>query len=258
MSKKLKVIIVTVPNSKRVHPLELALNNAELLDVVKFDAIMYDRKMAEYTPNFSKQRALYSKELSNGEIGCAISHQNIQNKYQHNDDSIIILEDDARIPDIRLFEKVAREFIRIHGDSNAVLSLLAWKELSNGNKKETPDHKLVRLIGRTPLTVGYVITPKAMESLSKANSDFAYLPDWPPTRTKFYITKSGVIRHGDHGTDSLIDRSGRKKLSRLKSLSKFTLISYFLHKGEFSGISEFINFAIKPTVTWRIDRIRLG
>jgi len=258
MPEKLKVIIVTVPNSKRVQPLESVLKNAELLDVVKFEAIMYDRQMDKYKPNFVKQRALYSKELSNGEIGCSISHQNIQNKYKRINESIIILEDDARIPDVRIFEKVAREFIKIYGDCDAVLSLLAWKELSNGGKNATPDHKLFRLIGRTPLTVGYVITPGAMESLSLANSDFAYLPDWPPTRTKFYITKSGVIRHGDHGTESLIDKSGRKKTSRLKSLSKFTLISYFFNRGEFSGISEYINFAIKPTFTWRIDRIRLG
>ena len=258
MSEKLKVVIVTVPNSMRVHPLESSLQNAELLEVVKFEAVMYDRQMAEYKPNFIKQRALYSKELSNGEIGCSISHQNIQNKYKSNPEPIIILEDDARIPDVRLFEKIVREFIKVYGDSDAVLSLLAWKELSNGSKNETPDHKLFRLIGRTPLTVGYVITPGAMASLSLANSDFAYLPDWPPTRTKFYITKSGVVRHGDHGTESLIDKSGRKKSSRLKSLSKFTLISYFFNKGEFSGISEYINFAIKPTITWRIDRIRLG
>jgi GR25 family glycosyltransferase involved in LPS biosynthesis len=257
MKASIKVVVVTVPESSRVLPLESELKKAQLLEMIKFDAVMYHRQIENFRPNFIKQRTLYSKELSNGEIGCAISHQNIQAKYKDNQESIIVLEDDARILNIELFEEVAREFICKHGESDAVLSLLAWKDSVNVNK-ETDNHKIVRLVGRTPLTVGYVITPSAMRSLSRANADFAYLPDWPPTQTNFYITRSGVIQHGDGITESLIDKTGRKKLNRMNSLYKFTMIPYLMSREQFSGIREYLSFAIKPAFTWRIDRFRLG
>ena len=187
MKASIKVVVVTVPGSNRVLPLESELKKARLLEVIKFDAVMYNRQIENFQPNFIKQRTLYSKELSNGEIGCAISHQNIQARYKNNQECIIVLEDDARILDIELFEKLVREFIYLHRESDAVLSLLAWSDSANVYKEKTDDYKIVRLVGRTPLTVGYVITPSAMRSLSRANADFAYLPDWPPTQTKFYI-----------------------------------------------------------------------
>ena len=257
MKASIKVVVVTVPESNRFLPLESELKKARLLEMIKFDAVMYHRQTENFRPNFIKQRALYSKELSNGEIGCAISHQNIQARYQHNQESIIVLEDDARILNIELFEELAREFIVKHGESDAVLSLLAWDDSAKAREGRTDNHKIVRLAGRTPLTVGYVITPSAMRSLSRANADFAYLPDWPPTRTKFYITRSGVIQHGDGINESLIDKTGRKKLNRLNSLFKFTMIPYLMSRDQFSGISEYLSFAVKPAFTWRIDRIRL-
>jgi len=258
MKASIKVVVVTVPNSNRVLPLESELKKARHLEVIKFDAVMYHRQIENFQPNFIKQKTLYSKELSNGEIGCAISHQNIQARYMDNQECIIVLEDDARILDIELFEKLSREFIYTYGQSDAVLSLLAWNDSVNVHNEKTDDHKIVRLAGRTPLTVGYVITPSAMRSLSRANADFSYLPDWPPTKTKFYITRSGVIQHGDGITESLIDKSGRKKLNRLNSLFKFTMIPYLVSREQFSGISEYLSFAVKPAFTWRIDRIRLG
>jgi GR25 family glycosyltransferase involved in LPS biosynthesis len=258
MTARIKVLIVTVPNCNRVLPLESELNIAQNIEVIKFDAIMYHRQIENFQPNFKKQRILYSKELSNGEIGCAISHQNIQARYKDYEESIVVLEDDARILDIELFEKLAREFIHKHQGSDAVMSLLAWNHSVNVDKEKKDDHKIVRLVGRTPLTVGYVITPSAMRSLSKANADFAYLPDWPPTQTKFYITRSGVIEHGDGITESLIDKTGRKKPNRLNSLFKFTMIPYLMNRKQFSGISEYLRFAFIPAFTWRIDRFRLG
>ena len=159
MKSSIKVVVVTVPESNRVLPLESELKKARLLKMIKFDAVMYHRQIENFRPNFIKQRALYSKELSNGEIGCAISHQNIQARYQHNQESIIVLEDDARILNIELFEELAREFIDKHGESDAVLSLLAWDDSAKAREGKTDNHKIVRLAGRTPLTVGYVITP---------------------------------------------------------------------------------------------------
>jgi GR25 family glycosyltransferase involved in LPS biosynthesis len=255
--QRIKVIVVTVPGANRVRPLGQTLKSSSTLIHIKFNAVMYNRLMTQHKANFAKQRVLYSRELSDGEIGCAISHQIIQTKYKNGNEPIIVLEDDARIVDIKEFERVSREFVRDHAECDAILSLLAWSPEKTVMTDKKSSQQVIKLFGRTPLTVGYVITPKAMESLSKANSDYSYLPDWPPTRTKFYVTRYGVIKHGDAATDSLIDKSGRIKSGKLIRALRLTFIPYFLNRDKFVGIYEYFQFAFKPAITWRLDRIRI-
>lgn len=257
MLQKIKVVVVTVPGSNRVNPLDASLKQSQIFDIEKFDAVMFNRQMDSYKPNYPKQRALYSKELSDGEIGCAISHQEIQSRFKDQGRPIVVLEDDARISNLELFENVTTEFIEKYGDSDAVLSLLPWREMRYLSNEVATNQAILRLFGKAPLTVAYVITPKAMRAMSEANADFAYLPDWPPTKTVYYTTKIGVVRHGDESTTSLIDKTGRRKNGRWLSIMKFTMIPYYLNKSEFFDVKEYFNFAIKPTFTWRLDRIRL-
>jgi hypothetical protein len=252
---KIKIIVLSVPNSERSIPLENVLRNSGSFEIIKFSAVMYERKMTQYTPNFDKQKVLYGRILSNGEIGCTISHQLIQKKYLTQERPVVVLEDDARIPSLNNFEKLIEEFVDKHGDENAVLSLLPWNSQVVDNSSEV-EPSIIRLTGNPPLTVGYVITPKAMTSVSAINSDYSYLPDWPPTETCFYITKKGVINHGDHATISLIDKTGRIKAGKFQKALRFTNIPYLLNRKLFSNFAEYFNFAIKPSFTWRIDKLK--
>ena len=251
----IKIVVLRVPNSVRVLPLENALNTSDKFDVVQFEAVMYDKSMSQFSPNFKKQKVLYRRFLSNGETGCTISHQLIQEKYSIQGKPIVILEDDARIPDLVKFELLIYKFIDEYGKEDAVLSLLPWKSAFVKAGPET-DLTITRLTGKSPLTVGYVITPKAMASMSAMNSDFSYLPDWPPTETKFYITSEGVINHGDDKTFSLIDQTGRVKSGKVQKMLKLTCVPYVMNRKMFLNFAEYFRFAIKPSFTWRIDNWR--
>lgn len=252
----IKVVILRVPNSSRALPLENALNASDKFDIVEFEAVMYDKSMVQFSPNFEKQMVLYRRFLSNGETGCTISHQLIQKAYSIQGEPIVILEDDARIPDLVNFEVLIRKFIVEHGKGDAVLSLLPWKSAYVTAGPGT-DLTIIPLIGNSPLTVGYVITPRAMATINELNSDFSYLPDWPPTETKFYITSRGVINHGDDKTISLIDQTGRVKSGKVHKLLMFTCVPYIMNRKRFLNFNEYFKFAIKPSFTWRIDNWRI-
>ena len=48
----IKIVVLRVPNSVRVLPLENALNASDKFDVVQFEAVMYDKSMSQFSPNF--------------------------------------------------------------------------------------------------------------------------------------------------------------------------------------------------------------
>lgn len=255
--KHLKILIIAVPGSNRIDPLLEALSGSTMFDVITFEAIMYSRAQKEFKPNFTKQKSLYGRELSNGEIGCAISHQIVQAKYKSHREPIIVLEDDARIKNLARFQNVIKEFTEQYSETTAVLSLLPWGTSDIEKVDATSKYQIIPLVGKSALTVGYVITQKAMVALSEINKDFAYLPDWPPAKVKHFVTKQGLINHGDKHTISLIDQSGRVKTENIKVLLRFTCIPYLRNHRVFKNFREYFNHAIKPSLTWRIDRFRL-
>jgi hypothetical protein len=254
---RIPVVIIEIPGSDRSKKLIQQLSKSEILEVNTFEAIMFNPSMTNFAPNFAKQRLLYGRKLSDGEIGCAISHYLIQRDHSKKSQSIVVLEDDARIRNLNAFENTIRRFIESEHDSNSILSLLPWNLNQRIEEKKYLRHAFHRILGRTPLTVGYVITPLAMKELSSANFDFSYLPDWPPTRTRFFTSVVGVVDHGDPETFSYIDNSGRQKTSRAEALRKFNPMTYFGHRTQFRSFEEYLRSTYLPSITWRMDRIHM-
>ena len=251
------LVIITVPNSARIEPLLKQLNLSSLFDVIQFPAVMYDGSDHKFSPNYKKQKIIYARKLSNGEVGCAISHQLVQKAYMSIDSPCVVLEDDARIPNLEIFELVVTSFLKKHSNDKSILSLVPWKHESRSpqNLDLAPD--IIGLSGSTPTTVAYVITPKSMKEMSDSNSDFSFLPDWPPNSAKFYTTIHGVVTHGDSNTSSLIDSVGRKKTNRSQNLLKLTFLPYIVNRSLFTNISEYYKICIKPSFTWRIDSLKI-
>jgi hypothetical protein len=256
--QKIRVVVISVPNSLRSEPLLSKLKQSNLLEVEIFSAIMFSRSMIEYSPNYSKQKLVYGRELSDGEIGSAISHYKILSKSQDGEQLLVVLEDDARIENIKLFEEVLLNFASLSLNTCAVLTLLPWATNLKSSIENKTSPKIFNLVGEPPLTVGYVATPKAQSSLCKFNRDFAYLPDWPPNNVNFYTTISGVVKHGDENTFSLIDQTGRKKGSKNYGIIKFTFMPYMLNRRHFFNIEEYIGATVLRTFTWRLDKLRLS
>ena len=255
--KLIPLVIITVPNSARVEPLLKQLNSSSMFNITQFPAEMFEGSNNQFSPNYKKQKLIYARKLSNGEVGCAISHQLVQKAFAAINEPCVVLEDDARIPNLEIFESVVNNFITIHSDNKSLLSLVPWK-----HKKESPSQfesapVIVGLSGSSPTTVAYVITSKAMKEMAQANFDFSYLPDWPPNSVKFYTTILGVVTHGDSNTWSLIDSVGRKKTGRARNLLKLTFLPFLINRNLFIGIHEYYRACIKPSLTWRIDSIKI-
>ena len=72
---KIPLVIIEVPNGGRSATLIEQLKYSSLFDVIIFKAIMYsDEQKILYAPNINKQKLVYDRYLSFGEIGSTISH----------------------------------------------------------------------------------------------------------------------------------------------------------------------------------------
>ena len=159
------------------------------------------------------------------------------------DSPCVVLEDDARIPNLEIFELVVASYLEKHSNDKSILSLVPWKHENKSTQNLNLAPEIIGLSGSTPTTVAYVITPKSMKEMSDSNSDFSFLPDWPPSSVKFYTTIHGVVTHGDSNTTSLIDSVGRKKTKRSQNLLKLTFLPFVLNRSLFTNIGEYYNIS---------------
>ncbi len=251
------VIIISTPGSSRIDPLLEVLNKVKYIEVHIVEATMYNSKNDKRAINRRGQRAVYGHELPDGLIGCAISHQNAYQLVAALGNSAIILEDDARIPSLENFEMMVSHFFSSHSKGSNVLSLLPWKHKEPCSGKTFTLNRLLRLVGRTPLTVGYAITLEAAIELSQANPNLKYAPDWPPSCVTYFSSVIGVISHGDLKSGSTIQHVRREAgKSRLKRLINAVFVDFWRYRGEFSSPKEYFILKIKPSLTWRIDDFR--
>ena len=257
-SKKIPLLIIKVPNSSRSDRLIQTLSSSKVFDVRIFSAVMFQSTMEEYEINYGFQRALYGKQLSNGEIGCAISHRESQSILANSIQGGIILEDDARIPSLAKFEAAVTTFLNSEENNASVLSLLPWNHKVRKLGTINQSNSFYQLLGQTPLNVGYALTKKAAQDLAASNPECAFLPDWPPNSSHFFTTVGGVVIHGDDETTSILDLYGRNKLPRRYEIKKFLIYPYFVNRKYFSSLFQYLKIMIFPSIIWRIDNSRFS
>ena len=255
---KIPLFIIKIPNNPRSDKLIQTLLSSSVFDVRTFPAVMFESNMTEYAINYNFQKALYGKVLSKGEIGCAISHQETQSILAKSIQGGVILEDDARIPNLSKFEESVTTFLTSEENNVSVLSLLAWNHSVRQLDSNDAKCNFYKLLGQTPLNVGYALTKRAARDLAESNLEYAFLPDWPPNHAHFFTTIDGVIIHGDKGTTSILDLYGRNKLPRRYGFQKFLMFPYFKSKKYFSSPFQYLKVMIFPSITWRIDNLRFS
>lgn len=255
--EKIPLFVIKIPNNPRSNKLVETLSKSKIFELIIFPAVMFQPSITDYEVDYEFQKILYGKKLSNGEIGCAISHREIQTQLANSVKGGVILEDDARIPNLERFEAAATTFLNSKRSSASVLSLLPWDHTAKKIDAIDVKFDFYKLFGQTPLNVGYALTQKAALELSTSNLKHAYLPDWPPNNANFFTTLSGVVIHGDKDTSSVLDLYGRNKLSRRFGLQKFFIYPYFQNRMYFSSVFEYLKIMILPSITWRIDNLRL-
>lgn len=204
------------------------------------------------------QSAVYGRKLADGEIGCAISHQNAYRLVIELGKAAVILEDDARIPNLEDFEKLVTRFVSEFSKGSKILSLLPWKHEEKCTSKDPAwMPRLFSLFGTTPLTVGYALTLDAAKELAISNKEVKYLADWPPTSINYLSSIAGVINHGDQESGSLINNPLRdQSVKRKKRVLDVLALDFLRNFKAFSSYSEYFRLKIAPSFTWRIDNFR--
>jgi len=256
---KIPAIVIEIPEICRSAPLIEILSKSSVFEIIKLPAVMFQFSKNEYHVDLEHLKVVYGRKMNEGEIGCAISHMHAQEILSKTNFGGIVLEDDARIPDLIKFEDlILRFFGNMKSDEKSLLSLLPWRH-RNSVMKTTLGYKsaIYKLTGTTPLTVAYAVNAKAAKELSFANKAIKYLPDWPKNDCTFYTSIDGVVNHGDSKTFSLIGDRQFKKKFKLK-LAIATSIYFFQNKNHFNEYRNYFGIYFKPFFTWRIDNLKFN
>ncbi len=250
------VIVIATPHQNRHTKLVEILGASKIFKVIIQEACMYSRNLEEIDVDERVHETIYGRNLLDGEIGCSISHNRARHVLALSDFGGVILEDDARVPNLKSLEEHVESFLTENKKQSAILSLLPWnvesKCLNSSLELSTP----FRLLGQTPLTVGYAISQPAAKKLHEANSDLRYVADWPRSSVVFYSTLTGSVEHGDEFTVSVIDPSDERiQIWRLRGSFFKQLIG---SKRAFSS-RDFIDYvwhALLVPIIWKFDNFR--
>ena len=253
---KIPLIIIEIPGMNRAKPLLNILRDSEIFEIIIFPAIMYEKYMENWEVNHGYLRAIYGRTISDGEIGCAISHLEAQKMLSRTASGGVIMEDDARIENLNNLEELVSKFLVNSTGTSSLLSLLPWKHLNKFRLEVPTDERIIyKLWGQTPLTVGYALTNFAAKELSESNQEIKYLPDWPMNRVKFYTTIIGLICHGDGSTKSVIGTNSIRQISLKNKLTLFSGLSYIKNRDFFQNMAYYIKVVHLPAIYWKFDNL---
>lgn len=239
------VVVIGAMNSPRLeyfknHPDFSSIFRPNYLNAVMLksqDLSSYvDQKTSRY------QEIIYGRKLLSQEVGCAISNRNAQILISETVKGGLILEDDARFKDFSVLADLIDEFLEVNRGQNAVLSLFDGRDWSLVDYEFRRNNPFLKSVGSTSHTVAYALTPLAAMNLVKANADFKYVADWPPTNCSFYTATLDLISHGDSTTISSIDpegiRPGKPNISR--RIKVFTGCIFLGNRRDFGKFSIFL------------------
>jgi hypothetical protein len=254
------VFVISTPSSDRGIPLLNTLKKSGKARVHVIEATMYSAAGHVIEIDRTGQRAMYGRLLADGEIGCSMSHQAVYQLIIELSKGAVVLEDDARIPNLLNFENLVSDFLGKSQESAKILSLLPWihEDGCSEDELDSPP-KLFTLSGKTPLTVGYVISLEGAVRISQANLNYRYLADWPPAKVQYFSSIVGVVNHGDQESGSLITASGRvlsERQSRTQRVLDVALLDFQRNRGIFTTYRLYFRYKVLPSITWRFDNFR--
>jgi len=219
---KFPVFIIRTPNSERIIPLLSQLAKCKTVEAVIVDATMGKDLDEPSLISRTYEMNHYGRYLTQNERACAISHTQARKHISDTGFGGVVLEDDARIWDHIGFEEAIKYFLENHKNKAGVLSLLNYvTQIPIGPSTRTGP-QIHKLLAESPLAVAAVITPMAATELVGSATTYSQTADWPSSRCKFYILESGVVKHGDENTQSVIGKTIDRvhhKTNPMKSLA---------------------------------------
>jgi GR25 family glycosyltransferase involved in LPS biosynthesis len=118
------LVIISSPKEDRSAPLLNSLHASSIFEVIKLDATMGIDLGAPESLITTQELIRFGRILTQNERACAISHTRARAVIKNSNFGGVIMEDDARILDIELFQKTVCEFLESNALQKKILSLL--------------------------------------------------------------------------------------------------------------------------------------
>jgi GR25 family glycosyltransferase involved in LPS biosynthesis len=193
--------------------------------------------------------SIYGRNLTPGEIGCALSHNYARKLAGYSGRGALILEDDARLLDVDQIYSTVMRFLDSYQHQAAVLSLFDGKDRSLPRFKTLKNQSFyLRSLGPTAYALAYAVTPRAGRELNSSNSRLQYVADWPRAKVHFFSLSTALVKHGDEFTSSTIVENTSNDF-RLEKSASHTLRALFRYR--FSNkISNKSFFSLFVVLAW--------
>ena len=241
----IEVYIISSPG-RSIEELCEKLNQIEEVKVHIIPGVFLNHQSILEKKAYDSDRAklLNGRNLTLGEIGCAMAHNECRRLAYSSSNLSIVLEDDVGISNMHLLKQFLNQAVNsINKHDNIVINLASeGKRNRNHLSLLYKGYKWRGTIGATPLAAAYLLTPRSAGILLEKNTPIANVADWPPTNIKFKKSRAAIFIHQENKTFSLIsDKKGneRRGFSRIKLISIYLGIYYLTKRNLFKGIEDF-------------------
>ncbi len=261
----LKILVIGGGESKRIGPLLKSLSLDSRFDIEVIDPVYLksfdDPQIIKSGFDISKSTIYMMRKLSLGEIGCTLAHNKAREYLTSFELGGVILEDDARIPDLDYFYTSATSFLESFKNPS-VLNFSSLRNIENirGNYMNVPSFQ--KRINHSPLTVGYVLNRSGAEMLSNTIYRQFYCSDWPFSKINKFVLSTPAVAHGDLKTQSvidpenLLDRNFKSwKMKYPKRLRLFSFYWYVKNRKTFISLREYTNVMLLPRIFFLLSKV---
>ena len=258
----MKIVVIAPPGGPRNGALLGQLGSLDGHDVLVFDAVFPDRYPEGFDP--SRGRAMNNRDLTIGEVGCALSHRSVWEMHAEDDDEwLCVMEDDASIRDLEAFDQMLSHASRSRpAPTGTVVNLYSTFALL------PDDEPMPRAVVEPPCGVTYIVSVEAARRLAVANRDLGFTADWPRgSGVEFRLGDLGVVEHDDSvasliGSSRLaarLDRPiGRHNLHPKVMLNRIGLYSgvhYLRYRRYFGGLRQYYRLVLHHRVVHHMARL---
>jgi hypothetical protein len=261
----LKVLVVGDKNAQRIQPLLNKFSTDDRFDLEFWEPVYLktfgDEQIIESGFNVKKSTSFMSRKLSLNEIGCSLAHNRAREYLADSEFGGVILEDDARIPDLDYFFTSATLFlksVKVPG----VLNFASVRIIEDFASISGDIPTLRKQICHSPLNVGYVLNKSGAQMLANSKYRLCMSSDWPFSKINKYVLTNPAVAHGDAENVSTIDPEnllGRTTKSWKKSwpnrVRLFSFYWYLRHKNSFTSLSEYITVMLIPRIFYQLNRL---
>jgi hypothetical protein len=193
------------------------------------------------------------RDLSAGEVGCAMAHNNCRLQASKSKDFSLILEDDAEIPHPDLLATMIRKCIDQFDASKNIVVNLATHLPVEAARSSLDNHEVCfnRHLGASPLALAYIVTPKSSELLLKSNNPIQFTADWPPAKVEWWSTSTPLVYHGTLQGKSLISSkrgSYRAGENTVRKILRYSTLEYWFYRDFYNNYDEFLTKIWLPRI----------